>query len=108
MARQSGGVKGFLELIEQRESNWIQMLFEQSPVTCELELGGIQSGDLGCQGRMVTRTCCRRIHLDFLLALPYLNEAGCLPTIFCLLDARVPRWSIVVTQIKEAVWLVHH
>ena len=38
MARQSGGVKGFLELIEQRESNWIQMLFEQSPVTCELEL----------------------------------------------------------------------
>jgi len=43
IARQSGGVKGFLELIEQRESAFITQLFEMDIDLCEVELTRVLS-----------------------------------------------------------------
>ena len=39
------GAQGFLELIEQREREWIRSLFEDDTVACETKLGHLMAGD---------------------------------------------------------------
>ena len=44
ISRQSGGVKGFLELIEQRETALINQLFDMNTENCEAELAQLLGG----------------------------------------------------------------